>query len=116
MIATIETRIAARMTGEDYDQAVMAELAQTILDRLCLRLGVTEATFPALFNSVCVDATIKAWRRRYYEGLSHEGNNALTSTFVSDILAEYEPEIRDYLSSVAADAAASSVRKVVRWL
>lgn len=114
MIATIETRIAARMTGETYDQTVMAELAQTILDRLCLRLGTTEAHFPALFISVVVDATIKAWRRRFYEGLTQEGNNSLTSSFIADILTEYEPEIRDYLASTDA-AAKSSVRGVVVW-
>jgi hypothetical protein len=117
MINTIMTRVSARMTGETYDSTVMAELAQTILDRLCLRLGVTESTFPTIMYSVAVDATVKAWRRRFFEGLSQEGTTGLTTSFVSDILREYEPEISDYLTSIEADPdASSSLRKVVRWI
>ena len=116
MINTIMTRVSARMTGETYDNTVMTELAQTILDRLCLRLGVTEATFPTLFQSIAVDATVKAWRRRYFEGLSSEGTVNLTSSFVSDILHEYDAEINDWLASSDASEALSANRKGVHWV
>lgn len=116
MIDTIKTRLSARMTGETYDETVIDELAQTVLDRLCLRLGVTEDTFPRLFYSVCVDASVKAYRRRYYEGLSHETVSSISDSFVSDILAEYEPEITDWLASNTDESAVSTARAVVRFL
>lgn len=116
MIDTITTRISARMTGETYEADVMAELSQTVLDRLCLRLGVTESTFPKLFYSVCVDASVKAYRRRYYEGISHETVSSISDSFVADILAEYEPEIAEFLASGTDEAAESTARTVVRFL
>ena len=50
MISEIEKRIECRMTGELCDKAVMGEISQTVLDRICIRLGISnEKEFPALF-------------------------------------------------------------------
>lgn len=110
----VTSRIKNRMNGETYDEKIMGELIQTILDRLSLRLGVTEDTFPASFYSIAVDATVKAWRRRYYEGIQSENVSNLSDTFVEDILDEYQAEINGWLNS--ADADDSKSRKVVRFL
>lgn len=114
MLQGVQTRVQNRMNGETYDNTIMDEVIQTITDRLCLRLGVTEATFPDVFKSVVVDASVKLWRRRYYEGIKTEWNASLKNEFITDILAEYQDEIDQWLNSAAADQ--SGNRKVVRFL
>lgn len=112
-IEGVNERIARRMTGETYDETIMKEISQTITDRLCLRLGVTENSFPSLFESVVVDACVKVWRRRYYEGISSEGAGGLSTSFIDDVLSEYDDEIAAWINSPDAD---SSSRKVIRFL
>lgn len=98
MISEIEKRIECRMTGELCDKAVMREISQTVLDRICIRLGISsEKEFPALFYGVCAEATVKAYRRRYYEGIQSESASGVFSdTFVEDTLSEYEKEFETY--------------------
>lgn len=98
MISEIEKRIECRMTGELCDKAVMGEISQTVLDRICIRLGISnEQEFPALFYGVCAEASVKAYRRRYYEGIQSESASGVFSdTFVEDILSEYEKEFGTY--------------------
>lgn len=114
MIDSVKERIKNRMTGEKYDETIMDEINQTVTDRLCLRLGVTERSLPLLFESVIVDACVKVWRRKYYEGISSEGAGGLSTTFVDDVLAEYNDEITAWLNSADANSLAS--RKVIRFL
>ena len=98
MISEIERRIECRMTGELCDKAVIGEISQTVLDRICIRLGISnEQEFPALFYGVCAEASVKAYRRRYYEGIKSESESGVFSdTFVEDILSEYEKEFETY--------------------
>lgn len=98
MISEIAKRIECRMTGELCDKAVMGEISQTVLDRICIRLGISnETSFPALFYGVCAEASVKAYRRRYYEGIQSESASGVFSdTFVDDILSEYEKEFETY--------------------
>jgi len=73
---------------------VLKDYIQIISDRLCLRLGLDY--LPQTFDSICVDATVKMVRRTYYEGISSEGAANISTSFVEDILAEYEQEIKDW--------------------
>ena len=114
MLDGVEDRVKKRLTGETYDETIMSEIIQTVTDRLCLRLGVNESTFPSLFDSIVVDASIKLWRRRYYEGIASENVSSLSDSFVEDILNEYQPEIDAWLNSDVAGSSGS--RKVVRFL
>lgn len=114
MLDGVKDRVNNRMNGETYDDTIMDEVIQTVTDRLCLRLGVEETTFPDAFKSVVVDASVKVWRRRYYEGISAEWQSSLKTEFISDVLAEYQEEIDQWLNSSAADQ--SGNRKVVRFL
>lgn len=101
MISEIAKRIECRMTGELCDKAVMGEISQTVLDRICIRLGISnEQEFPALFFGICAEASVKAYRRRYYEGIQSESATGVFSdTFVEDILLEYESEFTAYRNS-----------------
>lgn len=115
MLEGIKERFKKRMTGEEYDETIIDEILQTVTDRLCLRLGVDESSFPAEFCSVVIDASVKVWRRRYYEGIETEGVALnMSTTFIADVLAEYQTEIDQWLKS--AEAGNSGARKVVRFL
>lgn len=87
-------RVKTRLKDETVDDTVLEELITTVSDRLCIRLG--EDNLPSLFNSVCVDAVVKMYRRMYYEGIISEGTDGITTTFVDNILDEYSQEINDW--------------------
>ena len=87
-------RVRIRITDPNVSDELLNEYIQTIMDRLCLRLGAE--TLPATFDSVCVDAVIKMVRRTYYEGISSESAANLSTSFVEDILSEYDREISDW--------------------
>lgn len=100
MIDAVLTRVQTRLGNEPYDEGVLADIVQTVTDRLSLRLGLSEPdTLPALLYSVGVDASIKAFRRRYYEGIKSETEGGLSTSFVEDILDEYASEIKGYIAS-----------------
>lgn len=115
MIDEVKSRIYTRLTGEAYTEAVVDEVAQCVLDRLALRLGLADSdSLPTALYSVAVDASVKAYRRRYYEGIASESEGGLSTAFVDDILAEYADDIAGYLA--AADAGDLSGVGVVRFL
>lgn len=105
------TRLKIRLPGTKLTDDDMNEYLQTMSDRLCLRLGVE--TLPAIFVSICVDATVKMVRRTYYEGISSEGVANITTSFVDNILAEYADEISDWKD---AQANSGNSKKVVTFL
>lgn len=105
-------RIRARIPESIEDDAFFEEYIQTISDRLCLRLGTM--VVPKLFESICVDAVVKMYRRTYYEGISSEGLANISTSFVDDILDEYADEIARYRDQQANGAGGSG--KVVTFL
>ncbi|NBI08241.1 phage head-tail connector protein [Senegalia massiliensis] len=91
-------RVKTRLPGENQvDDAFLAEIIRTIQDRLNLRLG-TE-TLPKQFYSILVDAVIKMYRRKYYEGIKSESIDTISTSFADDVLKEYETEINSYIDS-----------------
>lgn len=105
------TRLKIRLSDTKMSDEQLTEYLQTMSDRLCLRLGVE--ILPAIFCSICVDATVKMVRRTYYEGISSEGVSNLSTSFVDDILAEYAGEIEDWKNG---QAASGNSNKVVTFL
>lgn len=104
-------RVKVRLSGEAVEDDQLQEMIQTVSDRLCIRLG--EDSLPALFESICVDAVVKMYRRMYYEGISSENGGNLSTSFVEDILNEYAEEI-DGWNSRKANTSGSG--KVVHFL
>ena len=104
-------RLLIRLPDTQLTNEQLMEYLQTMSDRLCLRLRVE--ALPAIFASICVDATVKMVRRTYYEGISSEGVANISTSFVDDILAEYAGEIGDWKS---AQADAGNSKKVVTFL
>lgn len=104
-------RVKNRLPTED-DDTLLIELIQSVSDRICLRLGVE--VLPALFNSICVEATVKAYRRQYYEGISSESADTLNTSFFEDILGEYDDEFRAYLTKKEKEDL--TLKKKVRFI
>lgn len=93
-------RIQNRIKDESATVETLSEIAQTVSDRVCLRLGTTSV--PDLFNSIVVDASVKLYRRTYYEGVSSENDDGITTSFVNDILEEYNAEFEQYKQNQSA--------------
>lgn len=92
-------RVLLRLRNEAADTEVIEDYAKIITDRLCLRLGVDN--LPTAFEGIAADATVKLYRRAYFEGISSEGTEGMTTSFVADILAEYADEIAAYKENKA---------------
>lgn len=98
IIERAETRL-----GEFDNREKIEELTLTICDRLLLRAGIPafnkegeRIEFPALLESVAVDAVCKAYNQLNYEGISSESIDTINTTFISNILDEYEEEIKAF--------------------
>lgn len=108
LLARLQLRLLPDGSEETQGaEAEMQELLRTVSDRLCLRTGVD--VLPRALESICVDATVKLWRRRYFEGISSEGGGEVSTAFVEDIFAEYEQDITRWREN-------NSVKRTVRFL
>lgn len=101
MLARVRKRIPEDTISDDDLQ----EYIDTMSDRLCLRLGLD--ILPRVFESICVDAAVKMYRRTYYEGIASEGAANMTTSFVDDILDEYMNEITTWKDQQANGEAGS---------
>ena len=110
-MAELLARLKVRLPDTALSDEQLTEYLNTISDRLVLRLGAE--ALPAAFQSICVDAAVKMVRRTYYEGISTESVTNISTSFVDDILSEYEAEISGYLN---AQAESGKTDKVVRFL
>lgn len=110
-MAELLARLKVRLPDTALSDEQLTEYLNTISDRLVLRLGAE--ALPAAFQSICVDAAVKMVRRTYYEGISTESVTNISTSFVDDILSEYEAEISGYLD---AQAESGKTDKVVRFL
>ena len=93
---TIKERVITRLRDETVDDDVLSDFITTVSDRLCLRLG--EDKLPSIFDSICVDAVVKMHRRTYYEGISSEDTEGMSTKFIDDILDEYSKEINAWIA------------------
>ena len=105
-------RVQLRLNGEPRadDTALLQELCDLAEVRICLR--IREPTLPDLMEPIAADAVVKIWRRWNYEGVSSESGESISTSFVEDILAEYDDEFQAY----AEQKASASGKKVVHFL
>lgn len=111
-MSTVLDRIKIRLGQEKVDDCVLVEYIQTITDRLQIRLKTD--TLPTSFESIVVDASVKMHRRFYYEGISSENVGGLSTSFVDDILKEYQTEIDNYIDKQNNEI--DGKKSVVRFL
>ena len=117
MLADVIERVGTRLTGDEGAPtgAELEELCRGVSDRLCMRLGVAE--LPEVAESVAVDASVKAVRRKFYEGVSSESEGqggSLSTSFYEDLLGEYSQEIAGLRAMLAGGGALA--RAKVRFL
>ena len=86
--------IKMRLQDENANESLISQLIELVHDRLLLRLQ--EESLPSCFLSILKDAVIKLYRKTYFEGITSESSDGLTTTFVEDILSEYSIEISEY--------------------
>lgn len=116
-MADLMARVKVRLSS--YDEVPsddeLSEIVATLTDRVCMRVGV--ADLPERAGSLVVDATVKAVNRRFDEGVTSESEGqtgSMSTTWVEDILGEYEAELAGLRDELASDAA--STRQRVRFL
>lgn len=95
-MAAILDRVKLRLPEED-NTSLLGEYVDTATDRIKLRLG--EDNLPSLFESICVDVVVKLYRRQYYEGITSESADTLNTSFVNDVLSEYDNEFDTYIKN-----------------
>lgn len=105
-------RVQVRLAGEpDTDKGEsLQELCDLASVRICLR--VREPTLPDLLEPIAADVVVKLWRRWNYEGITSESGGTLSTSFVENVLAEYDDEFSAYVDQQKAD----SGRKKIRFL
>lgn len=102
-------RVQIRLGDEpNKDLDFINESIRTVSDRLNLRLGTV--ALPDRFESIVVDAAIKMYRRQYYEGIQSESADTINTSFVENILDEYDQEIQAYRASLEETTAKNVVR------
>jgi Phage gp6-like head-tail connector protein len=90
---SIASRVQIRIPEIQTD--LLDELVQTAIDRINVRLGLTE--FPTELESVAVEVVCAMYNRKYHQGVKSEDADTFSISFVDDILREYEPEFKKYL-------------------
>lgn len=109
---TVTERVQLRLQGDPKadDTAMIQELCDLATVRICLRVGDTE--LPAILEPIAADVVVKLFRRWNYEGISSEGADTISTTFVEDVLSEYADEFQGYIDQKKTQSGA----KVVRFL
>lgn len=59
---------------------------------------------------IAADVVVKLVRRWNYEGITSEGADTLSTSFVEDVLAEYDDEFAAYRETKAAENGGKQVR------
>lgn len=97
-IVAINKRVIIREPELEKQEAVLSEYTKTAIDRIKLYVGLKE--FPEEFNSIAVEVVLAMYRRKYHEGISTEGVDAFNTTFVNNLLSEYDREFNNYKASL----------------
>ena len=108
------SRVKARLDAwEDMPSDTwLKEVIQTLIDRVCMRIGVSD--LPASAESLVVDAAVKMVNRRFDEGITSESEGqggTMGLQFVDDVLAEYDAEL-SALADMARAEGTSNLPKV----
>ena len=92
LLERVQVRLAGEPKTDQTEQ--LQELCDLASVRICLR--VREPTLSDLLEPIAADAVVKLWRRWNYEGISSENGDTISTSFVEDVLAEYDDEVAAY--------------------
>lgn len=106
LINRAEVRLKGEIQAGQFD--LLQEFCDLASTRICLH--VRESELPVVLEPIAADVVVKIWRRCNYEGVSSETASKINTTFVENILAEYEDELNAYADSRAAESGERRVR------
>lgn len=95
-MTAIVSRVLIRIP--DIETELLNELVTTALDRIKLRLGVSE--FPEELNSIAVEVVCALHNRLHYAGIETENADTFSVSFVDDVLEEYDKDFTRYLNNL----------------
>lgn len=91
----------ALVREENIPEKLLDEYVMTAIDRILLYTGLK--VFPEAFNSIGVEIVLAMYRRKYHEGISSEGVDVMSVSFINNLLSEYDREFANYKQSLADD-------------
>lgn len=101
MIDDILRRVKLRLVDvTEPNEDNLRELVTSAIDRVNLRVG--DDTLSSKLSTIAVDVSVKMYRRLYFEGISSENADTLSTSFVDNILDEYSAEFSAYVESKGA--------------
>lgn len=103
----IKERVIVREPKLKDEHDLVDEYITTAIDRIVLYTGLKE--FPDAFNSIAVDVVLGMYRRKYHEGISSEGVDVMSITFVNSLLSEYDREFTNYKNTLDDDGNAGKL-------
>ncbi len=111
MMSNIVSRVKNLLKDEAFSDEQIEEYTKIVSDRICLRINAD--ILPNVFDSICVDASVKMYRRCFYEGISSEGAGSISTSFVDDVLSEYIDEIEGWKENHANSCGSGRVVKFI---
>lgn len=88
----VKERVQVRIP--DIPSDLLEEYTKTATDRINLRVGLT--ILPPELESVAVDVVCALYNRKYHEGIKDETVDTFRTSFVENILNEYETDFELY--------------------
>lgn len=88
----IKTRVKVRES--DFPDVLLDEYVTTAMDRILLYTGLL--VFPTAFNSIAVEVVVAMYRRKYHEGISSEGVDVFSVSFIENLLEQYDREFTNF--------------------
>ena len=112
LIERTEIRLAEELQHDtnQHRASILREICDLAETRICLR--VRTQTLPEILEPIAADIVVKLWRRLSYEGISSEGADKISTSFVENILAEYETDLKAYQDSMAEE---TGIKKIRFW-
>lgn len=112
LLERTKTRLAGELQHDtnQYCASILREICDLAETRICLR--VRTQTLPEILEPIVADIVVKLWRRLSYEGISSEGADKISTSFVEDILAEYETDLKAYRDSMDEE---TGIKKIRFW-
>ncbi len=104
---TLLERVQIRLQDEPK-----AENTLQLLLRYCKLANLLVSAremLPEMLEPIAAEVVVKLFRRWNYEGIRSEGADTISTTFVEDVLAEYEDEFTAYRETKAAENGSGTV-------
>lgn len=108
---TLQERLKVRISN--IDDALLSELIQTAQDRIKFRCGLLN--YDERLDSIAVEVVSAMYNRHLQNshGEKSESVDTFSVTYVDDLLAEYEQELKAFKSAFDKENGTSSISKVV---